>query len=127
MNHKLNDTNKGVIIAMIILIMLALVCHISNWIWGRERFNDDNSNQCGGNIKKPTLPAGFSPPQNTRYVNINYTPYSDKTSQCCGNPPTKILDTTPCATGTVLDEATQMLLYKTMYDRAGLEIINRAL
>lgn len=128
MNLKLNDLNKPVLIALLILIGMALTCHISNFMWGRERFND---NSCDTTLPakdsskildaSQMLPAGFAVPQNLKYTNITYLPCPAKILKCESN------TTTPQTTKAPLDDATLGLLYKTMYERAGLEVMKRYL
>uniref|UniRef100_A0A6C0HMB3 Uncharacterized protein n=1 Tax=viral metagenome TaxID=1070528 RepID=A0A6C0HMB3_9ZZZZ len=128
-NHKLTDANKSIIYAIIVLIVLAFICHISNWIWGKEKFYNtmggSSSCGCSGN-SVITLPAGFAPPQNTKYTNISYWSYPDNVLQenCSKNSTPK---PTLCSNGaqSTLDNATKGLLYKTMYNRAGLEVMSR--
>jgi len=135
-NNKLTDTNKSVIYAMIVLIVLASICHISNWIWGKEKFysSANGSSSCNSSNKSNnsiiTLPAGFAPPQNTKYTNINYWSYPGNVLKCNSghtncNCPAPTLCSNP--TQNPLDNATKGLLYKTMYNRTGLEVMKRYL
>jgi hypothetical protein len=137
-NTKLNDANKAVLIAIAVLICLASVCHISNWFWGRrEKFNDD---AC-----KSTLPSGFKAPVNTKYTQISYWSYPGKELQCnvVGGISDDVKDGAPsvqcgCVSGNVspcagttptptFDPYALALLHKFMYNRAGVEVINREL
>jgi hypothetical protein len=113
LSNKLSDGNKGLIISIIILIGLLLICHISNYMNPKpvhsEQFN-----------------SIYFAPANTKYTEIGYYDLLNEKKICDDLAQANI----PCPTKSCAKELTDYdmaLLYRVMYNRAGLEIMKRTL
>lgn len=128
MNLKLDDTNITLFFAIGILISLIAICHLSNYLYPKEKF----LNTCL-----------YSNPVNTKYTNINYyalpkgicdniienanipcpTTESSKTKSCGKPSPTESCQITK----TELTPEQLTTLYRYLYERSGLEIMKRVI
>lgn len=128
MNLKLDDTNITLFFAIGILISLIVICHLSNYLYPKEKFN----NTCL-----------YSNPINTKYTNINYyslpkgicdnditnanipcpTNESSKKKICSKPSPTESCQPTK----TELTPEQLTTLYRYLYERSGLEVIKRVI
>ncbi len=126
MNLKLNDTNTCLFIAIGILILLMAICHISNYMYPKEKFNDSWENV---------------QPVNTKYTNINYYALP---KGICDNipsnanipcPTTESTEKKPCITPlptesciptkSELTPEQLITLYRYLYERSGIEVMKR--
>lgn len=115
MNLKLNDKNTTIFIAIVILISLVIVCHLSNYLYSKEKFFDK---------------WVYSQPINTLYSSINYFSLP---KDICDNDVTNA--NIPCPTIScistkykqTLTPEQQRILYQYLYERSGLEIMKRVL
>lgn len=113
LSNKLSDGNKGLIISILILIGLMLICHISNYMNPKpthcEQFNSLNFG-----------------PANTKYTSIGYYDILNEKKICDDLAQANL----PCPTKSCKRDLTDddmALLYRVMYNRAGLEIMKRTI
>ncbi len=128
MNLKLVDTNTTLFIAISVLIILIIICHVTNYLYPKEKFTETYL---------------YSNPVNTKYTNINYyslpngicdniisdanipcpTTESNKTKSCIKPTPTESCQPTK----TELTSEQLLTLYRYLYERSGLEVIKRVI
>jgi hypothetical protein len=109
---KFSNQNKGLLAAILILIALLTICHISNYMYPkRDEF----------------APVGCEIPQqsvNSKYTTINYYDLLNEKRICDNLENANI----PCPTkSNELTDEELGILYRAMYESAGLEIMHRTL
>ena len=128
MNLKLYDTNTTLFITISVLLIMILVCQVSNYLYPKEKFNDNYlythpTNKLYSTINYYSLPQGIC---NNDITNANIpcsTMESSKTKSC-----NKPLPTEMCKlTKNKLTTEQLTTLYRYLYERSGLEIIKRVI
>ena len=124
---KLKLKSSGVFVAILILIMMMLICHSTNFFYPKNNFEDVGKR----NNKNTPLPT----PINTDYNEIYYTNESDQ-KQLCANVnqaeiPCDIVrickpEPTPIPKPTLSDSEIA-LFYKVAYNESAREILTRTI
>ena len=138
----MNFKSKGVIISILILICLLLVCHISNFIYPKKsNYNSKHISKPNKNLNSFANLSLSIPktPLNTEYNKITYDKSNDIYEQSlCNNIneaeiPCSIIsacsasNTVPMTTPYELSESEWAVVYKNIYESAGLEVLSREL
>ena len=131
----MNFKSKGLIVAILILISLLLVCHISNFLYPKKLKSIYTSNKNLNSFLN--LPLSIpNTPLNTTYNQITYDKPIDPS--ICKNMneaeiPCSIISScssqnkVPMTTPYELSESEWAVVYKAAYETAGLEVLSRAL
>ena len=150
----MNFNSQGLLISIIILIILMLICHISNYLYDKSKFLDVMQNNSLPTKSLPTksLPTKSLPTQYNKIYYDNQLGYGNKDNKgnkgnnniydlsskvscsklnqaevpcnvvaSCMNP------TIPITTQYQLSDSELAVLYKSMYEEAGRELLLRAL
>lgn len=112
-SNKFSTQNIGLLVAILILIALLTICHISNYMYPkRDEFD--------------TVGCGSKQPINTRYTTINYYDLLNEKHICDKLENANIPCPTKCNKQQLTDYELSVL-YRAIYERAGLEIMHRTL
>ena len=137
----MNFKSKGLIVAILILISLLLVCHISNFLYPKQSKSiyTSNKNQNKNLNSFLNLPLSIpNTPLDTKYNQITYDKPIDPS--ICKNMheaeiPCNIIsscsassqNTVPMTTPYELSESEWAVVYKAIYENAGLDVLRRTL
>lgn len=130
----MNFKSKGLFIAILILITMLAICHITNYIYSKH-----NKNKNKNSFSNLALSLSISKtPLNTQYNQITYEKPIDPS--ICKNIkeaeiPCSIIsscssaskNTVPITTPYELSESEWAVVYKAAYEAAGLEVLSRSL
>ena len=130
----MNFKSKGLFIAILILIAMLAICHISNYIYSKQYKNKNKINNSFSNLPLSMLIV----PVDTKYNKITYEKQIDPSK--CENIneaeiPCSIISscssvtktTVPITTQYELSESEWAVVYKAAYEAAGLEVLSRTL
>lgn len=120
----MNFNSTGLLIAICILIIMLLVCHIMNFLYPRNSNNFENVHQIQGQMPTKPLP--------TQYNIISYDNHLGKIP--CDSQaqiPCQVLQE-QCSQSTQptqfqLSDSELAILYKEAYEQAGAEVLSRTL
>ena len=116
----MNFKSKGLLISIIILIILILLCHISNYLYNKNKFY---------NIQL-SIPKNTPPLQYNKIDIDNQNGLSNCLLSNEAQIPCKIIsncNTNPSTTKYNMTESEMIDLYKYVYETAGLQVLQRTL
>ena len=130
----MNFKSKGLFIAILILISMLAICHITNYIYSKHNKNKNKNKNSFSNLSLSISKT----PVNTQYNQITYDKPIDPS--ICKNIneaeiPCSIIsscsssnkNTVPTTTPYELSESEWAVVYKSAYEAAGMEVLSRTL
>jgi hypothetical protein len=125
----MNFKSKGLFIAILILIAMLAICHISNYIYLKQ-YKNKNKNKINNSFSNLPLDTKYNeityekPIDPSICKNVNEAEIPCSIISSCS---TASKNTVPITTGYELSESEWAVVYKAAYEAAGIEVLSRTL